>query len=53
MVQARAAIKEHIALLHRYNGIRDVAQGLMGMIADQRGVRMRDVQSDFGLSEKD
>ncbi|KAK0843794.1 hypothetical protein LTR03_008453 [Friedmanniomyces endolithicus] len=36
---ANAVIKEHIGLLHRYNEIKDIGQGLMGMLADQRGVR--------------
>lgn len=53
MSVAKATIKEHISLLHRYNDIRDIAQGLMGMIAEQRAVRMRDVQEEFGIDVKD
>ena len=44
-----ATIKRHIKLLHDYNEIRDVAMGLIGMIADQRGVRMRDCLAEFGV----
>ncbi|KAK1822182.1 hypothetical protein LTR12_003321 [Friedmanniomyces endolithicus] len=36
---ANAVIKEHIGLLHRYNEIKDIGQGLMGLLADQRAVR--------------
>jgi hypothetical protein len=50
---AKARIKEHISLLHQYNEVRDVGLGLMGMIAEQRGVRVRDVQEEFGVTAKD
>ncbi|KAK4697031.1 DNA repair protein Swi5/Sae3, partial [Lecanoromycetidae sp. Uapishka_2] len=50
---AQATVKAHIKLLHDYNEIRDVGQGLMGIIADTRGVRVRDVYEDFGVAEGD
>lgn len=50
---AQATVKTHIKLLHDYNEIRDVGQGLMGIIADNRGVRVRDVYQDFGVGEGD
>jgi hypothetical protein len=50
---ANAAIKEHISLLHKYNEIKDVGQGLMGLIAESSGVRIADVQGDYGMGEKD
>ena len=50
---ANGVIKEHIALLHRYNEIKDIGQGLMGLIADKRGVRVREVMEEFGMEEKD
>ncbi|KAK3110223.1 hypothetical protein LTR53_015700 [Teratosphaeriaceae sp. CCFEE 6253] len=53
LTSANAVIKEHISLLHRYNEIKDIGQGLMGLIADQRGVRVAVVQEDFGLNAKD
>jgi hypothetical protein len=31
---AAETVKRHIKLLHDYNDIRDVGQGLVGMIAD-------------------
>ncbi|KAI9374168.1 DUF1337 domain protein [Aspergillus egyptiacus] len=48
-----ATVKRHIRLLHEYNEIKDIGQGLMGLIADARGVRQVDVQKEFGLDEKD
>jgi len=39
--------------LHEYNEIKDVGQGLMGIIADARGVRQVDVEREFGVGEKD
>jgi hypothetical protein len=40
-------------LLHNYNDIRDVGQGFMGMIADNRGVRVRELYEEFGVGLKD
>jgi hypothetical protein len=37
---AAETVKKHIKLLHEYNDIRDVGQGLIGMIAENRGVRI-------------
>lgn len=50
---ANSIVKEHIKLLHEYNELKDVGQGLMGLIADQRGVRIIEVQEDFGMDAKD
>ncbi|KAK7534363.1 DUF1337 domain protein [Phyllosticta citribraziliensis] len=51
--EAKAVIKEHIRLLHDYNEIRDVGQGLFGIIAESRGVRAKDIHEEFGISTKD
>ncbi|KAF2678994.1 Swi5-domain-containing protein [Lentithecium fluviatile CBS 122367] len=50
---ANKLVKNHIKLLHEYNEIKDVGQGLMGLIADQRGVRIVEVQDEYGLDSKD
>ncbi|KZM19521.1 hypothetical protein ST47_g9383 [Ascochyta rabiei] len=50
---ANKMVKEHIKLLHEYNELKDVGQGLMGLIADQRGVRIVEVQDEFGLDAND
>lgn len=50
---ANATVKRHIALLTKYNEIKDIAQGLMGLIAEQRGVRVGVVMEEFGMGEKD
>ena len=41
-------VQKHIKLLHRYNETKDVAMGLMGLIAESRGVRLKEVLSEFG-----
>ncbi|MCJ1353540.1 MAG: hypothetical protein MMC33_003526 [Icmadophila ericetorum] len=46
-------VKQHIHLLHAYNDIRDVGMGLLGIVAENRGVRIRDVYEDFGVSGDD
>ncbi|KAK2778686.1 hypothetical protein FQN53_001714 [Emmonsiellopsis sp. PD_33] len=50
---ATAIVQRHIRLLHEYNEIKDVGQGLMGLIAEARGVRYVDVQKGFGIAERD
>lgn len=46
-------VKKHIRLLHEYNEIKDVGQGLMGLIADARNVRQIEVQKEFGVGDRD
>ena len=46
-------IKGHIALLHKYNEIKDIGQGLMGLIADKRDCRVAVVMEEFGVGEGD
>lgn len=53
MAAASKIVREHIKLLHEYNELKDVGQGLMGLIADQRGVRIVEVQEEFGIEAKD
>jgi hypothetical protein len=53
MTAANKIVKEHIKLLHEYNELKDAGQGLMGLIADQRGVRIVEVQQEFGIDADD
>ncbi|MCJ1239883.1 hypothetical protein MMC14_007881 [Varicellaria rhodocarpa] len=46
-------VSAHIKLLHTYNEMRDVGMGLLGIIADNRGVRVRDVYEEFGVGVDD
>ncbi|PLB34680.1 SWI5/SAE3 family protein [Aspergillus candidus] len=48
-----ATVRRHIRLLHDYNEIKDIAQGLMGLLADARGERQIDVQRGFGVGDRD
>jgi len=48
---ARAIMKEHIALIQRYNEIKDIGQGLLGLIAEQRGCRIVDVMEELGVED--
>ncbi|KAB8295793.1 hypothetical protein EYC80_008616 [Monilinia laxa] len=50
---ARETVKKHIKLLHDYNDIKDLGQALMGTIAENRGVRMRDLYEEFGVDITD
>ncbi|KAL1793773.1 hypothetical protein ACET3X_008755 [Alternaria dauci] len=53
MAAANKIVKEHIKLLHEYNELKDMGQGLMGLIADQRGTRIVEVQEEFGIEAAD
>lgn len=53
LASANAVVKEHIALLHSYNEVKDIGLGLMGLIADKRGVRIAPVMEEFGMTDKD
>jgi hypothetical protein len=53
MAVANKIAKRHIKLLHEYNEIKDAGQGLMGLIADQRGVRIVEIQDEFGIGSND
>ncbi|OJD14888.1 hypothetical protein AJ78_04804 [Emergomyces pasteurianus Ep9510] len=48
-----AIVQRHIRLLHEYNEIKDIGQGLMGLVAEARGVRHVDVQREFGVGDGD
>lgn len=48
-----SVVKGHIALLHKYNEIKDIGQGLMGLIADKRDCRVVKVMEEFGIGEAD
>ncbi|CZR54772.1 uncharacterized protein PAC_04656 [Phialocephala subalpina] len=50
---AAETVKRHIKLLHDYNDIKDIGQGLVGMIADQRGLRVGELYEEFGVDLKD
>ncbi|KAI9746414.1 MAG: hypothetical protein M1818_000127 [Claussenomyces sp. TS43310] len=50
---AAETVARHIKLLHAYNEIRDVGQGLMGLIADGRNVRAVEVYREFSVGPKD
>ncbi|KAG9232248.1 DNA repair protein, partial [Amylocarpus encephaloides] len=51
---AAETVKSHIHLLHQYNDMRDVGQGLLGMIAENRGgMRVGDLYEEFGVGLQD
>ncbi|CAK3937135.1 Hypothetical predicted protein [Lecanosticta acicola] len=53
MKTANATIKEHIGLLHRYNEIKDIGLGTMGLVAEKRGVRQGVIMEEFGMGSED
>jgi hypothetical protein len=51
--KAQAIGKTHIKHLNRYNEIRDVGLGLIGMVAESRKLRIKDVMEEFGVTDAD
>ena len=49
---ADETVKRHIDLLHEFNEVKDVAMGLLGMVAENRGVRLQDIMEGMWLSEQ-
>ncbi|KAB2576542.1 putative dna repair protein swi5 protein [Lasiodiplodia theobromae] len=50
---AKDIVQQHIRRLQNYNEMRDIGQGLMGIIAESRGVRIKEVQEEFDISAND
>ncbi|KAI0071022.1 Swi5-domain-containing protein [Panus rudis PR-1116 ss-1] len=46
-------VNRHIKLLHKYNEAKDAAQILIGRLASHRGVTIRQIHEEYGLTEKD
>ncbi|KAL1296517.1 hypothetical protein AAFC00_000026 [Neodothiora populina] len=46
-------IKAYVQQLQQYNDVKDIAEQLMGMIAEKRGVRIVEVQREFGVGGGD
>jgi len=53
LAHAEHTVKQHISRLHAYNGIRDIGQNVMGLLAEQRGVRVVQVMAECGVGEGD
>ncbi|KAF2158206.1 hypothetical protein K461DRAFT_274448 [Myriangium duriaei CBS 260.36] len=50
---ARRARAERIRLLSKYNEVKDVAQGLIGLVAEMRACRVVDVMRDLDVEDDD
>ncbi|KAI4726422.1 hypothetical protein E4T49_05780 [Aureobasidium sp. EXF-10728] len=50
---ANTKIKTQIKQLQQYNDIKDIGTQLMGLIAEQRGCRIGEVQEEFGINPGD
>ncbi|EJU04156.1 hypothetical protein DACRYDRAFT_105225 [Dacryopinax primogenitus] len=48
-----AAIKEHIALLHQYNELKDATQIMIGKMATMKDTTVRKLHEDYGLTSDD
>ncbi|KIW76287.1 hypothetical protein Z517_11033 [Fonsecaea pedrosoi CBS 271.37] len=53
LAHAHSIINKHISLLKTYNGIKDVAMEMLGLIAEKEGRRLKDVMDERGIDERD
>ena len=50
---AHAIINKHISMLKQYNEIKDIAMGMLSLIAEKEGKRLVEVMEERGINEKD
>jgi hypothetical protein len=50
---AQSVVNKYISRLKQYNEIKDIAMGMLSLIAEKRGERLADIMDDRGISEKD
>lgn len=48
----QSVVKQHIAELKRFNRVKDIALGLITLIADSRGITVKEVMDEMGLDIK-
>jgi hypothetical protein len=53
LAHANALVDEHITLLKQYNRIKDIALGMLGIIAEKEGKRLAEVMEERGVKESD
>ena len=49
MQRCKDVVDTYVKGLHAFNETKDAAQGLVGMLAEMRGIRVMDVMVDFGM----
>ncbi|OQU97271.1 hypothetical protein CLAIMM_03225 [Cladophialophora immunda] len=53
LAHAHSIINRHISLLKSYNEIKNIAMGMLGLIAEKEGKRLKDVMDERGVNEDD
>ncbi|KAL9090132.1 MAG: hypothetical protein Q9165_005412 [Trypethelium subeluteriae] len=47
--RCKAIIDTYVRSLHDFNEMKDLAQGLVGLVAERRGVRMQELLKEYGV----
>ncbi|KAF2238714.1 hypothetical protein EV356DRAFT_506078 [Viridothelium virens] len=47
--RCKAVIDTYVRGLHEFNEMKDLAQGLAGLVAERRGVRMQELMKEYGI----
>ncbi|KAK5459871.1 hypothetical protein LTS15_004000 [Exophiala xenobiotica] len=50
---ANHVFARHISLLKEYNDIKDVAMGMLSILAEKKGCRLAEVMEEYGVNEDD
>ncbi|KIX95026.1 uncharacterized protein Z520_09336 [Fonsecaea multimorphosa CBS 102226] len=53
LAHAHSIINSHISLLKSYNEIKNIAMGMLSLIAEKEGRRLKDVMDERGIDEDD
>ena len=53
LVQAQRILDKHVATLSRYNEIKDIAMEMLGILAEQKGMTMKEMMAEKGVDEAD
>lgn len=51
--QAQCTLDAHVKMLSKYNAVKDVGMTMLGILAEQKGVTIRAIMEERGVSEDD
>jgi hypothetical protein len=53
LTEAQRILNKHVTTLSRYNEIKNVAMEMLGILAEQKGMTMKEIMAERGIDEAD